>query len=966
MKKRSAAAVVLLAAAGARADNVAQPLPFTQAWTNGGLITVSDDWSGVPGVIGYRGDDLTTVTGTDPQTIVADGTTTPVDVNQNRSDPNVFATGGVTEFDGIANPVVALQGSGTADTPFLLLHLNTTGASNVTVSYNLRDIDGSADNAVQPVALQYRVGSSGTFTNVAAGFVADATTGPSLATLVTPVSVVLPALADNQPQVQVRIITTNAVGNDEWVGIDDIEVTTGSLTLSVSDVAVDEGQSGTTTATFTVSLSAPAPPGGVSFDVTTQDDTATLADNDYVALSLPGRTIPEAGTTATFAVTVNGDAAIESDERFFLNVTNVTGVTVADGQGEGTITNDDFVITPIHTIQGPGTASTLLGNIVTTVGIVTGVKSNGFFVQTPDGAVDGDPDTSEGILVFMAGTPPPAAAVGNEVRVTGTVAEFVPSQDPASPPLTEIGFATVAVLSTANALPAAVPLTAADTDPAGDIEQLERFEGMRVSVASLTVIGPTLGSVNEPTATATSSGVFHGVVTGIARPFREHGVQVPDPLPAGAPCCVPRFDGNPERLRVDSDGQTGAAVLDVSAGTVVTGLVGPLDYGFRTYTILPDPGAPLTVTGGAIPTAAPLPRASEFTVASFNVQRLFDTADDAGTSEPVLSTAAFDARLAKASLAVRDYLHAPDILGLSEVENLSTLQALALRINSDALTAGEPSPAYDAYLVEGNDVGGIDVGFLVKTAAVAALTPRVTVNAVVQEGASATYLNPNTGAFELLHDRPPLRLDAVVHASGGGNFPVTVIVNHLRSLNGVSSEEPSGTGTEGARVRAKRAAQAEFLADLVQGRQVASPGERIVLVGDFNAFEFNDGYVDSMGTIVGAPTSPDEVVVASADLVNPDLANLAAAEPAEERYSYVFDGNAQSLDHVVVNQALVAATYDRRLRHPRTDADFPETARNDGATPTRLSDHDALVAYFDADALAGTDLIFRDGFQAGP
>jgi predicted extracellular nuclease len=242
--------------------------------------------------------------------------------------------------------------------------------------------------------------------------------------------------------------------------------------------------------------------------------------------------------------------------------------------------------------------------------------------------------------------------------------------------------------------------------------------------------------------------------------------------------------------------------------------------------------------------------------------------------------------------------------------------------------------------------------------------PRVTVNAVVQEGAATTYINPNTGLPETLNDRPPLRLDGIVNDATGGAFPVTVIVNHLRSLNGIASETPDGSGTEGARVRAKRAAQADFLADLVQARQTASPGERIMLVGDFNAFEFNDGYVDSMGAITGTPSPADEVVAANSDLVNPDLTNLAGTEPPDQRYSYSFDGNAQSLDHVVVNQALVAATYDWRLRHPRIDADFPETARNNSATPTRLSDHDALVAYIDA--FAATDVIFRDGFQSGP
>ncbi len=57
----------------------------------------------------------------------------------------------------------------------------------------------------------------------------------------------------------------------------------------------------------------------------------------------------------------------------------------------------------------------------------------------------------------------------------------------------------------------------------------------------------------------------------------------------------------------------------------------------------------------------------------------------------------------------------PDILGVQEVENLATLQALAARLNQDAVTAGDPNPDYQAYLDEGNDVGGIDVGFLVRT-----------------------------------------------------------------------------------------------------------------------------------------------------------------------------------------------------------------------------------------------------------
>ena len=138
------------------ADSVAQPLPFAQDWTNTSLIQVNDDWSGVPGVIGYRGNALTASTGTDPQTILIEGTS-PVNVNANQAAPNTNTTGGVAEFhsETVPNPTIALQGSGTADAPFILIHLNTSGMTSIQVAYLLRDLDGSIDNAIQPVALQY-------------------------------------------------------------------------------------------------------------------------------------------------------------------------------------------------------------------------------------------------------------------------------------------------------------------------------------------------------------------------------------------------------------------------------------------------------------------------------------------------------------------------------------------------------------------------------------------------------------------------------------------------------------------------------------------------------------------------------------------------------------------------------------------------------------------------------------------
>ena len=199
--------------------------PVLQSWSDTGLVSADDDWSRVPGVLGYRGDGMVGAPGVDPRGVVADGSGTPVDVTANRPDPRaVGLPAGVTEFE-LADPVVAIQGSATASAPHLVLSLDTRGRADVSVRLVLRDIDATSADAVSPVALQYRVGASESFSAAPGAYVADATTGPSGATLVTPVRTTLPAAADDKPLVQLRVITTNAAGQDEWIGIDDIEVT---------------------------------------------------------------------------------------------------------------------------------------------------------------------------------------------------------------------------------------------------------------------------------------------------------------------------------------------------------------------------------------------------------------------------------------------------------------------------------------------------------------------------------------------------------------------------------------------------------------------------------------------------------------------------------------------------------------------------------------------------------------------
>lgn len=212
--------------------------PLIQDWNDTTQVTVDNDWTNVISYQGFRGDGLTTSAGTDPQTITADGQATPLDVNANESNPDTLTTGGVTEFE-IANPTMALKGSDTADAPHLMLYVDTTPCplnKSVSIRYNVRDLDGSANDAVQQLALQYRIGTTGDFQNVPAGFVPDATE-PNAATKVTAKLVNLPGSIINNPQVEIRFITANAAGTDEWIGIDDINIgcffpTAAQLTLA--------------------------------------------------------------------------------------------------------------------------------------------------------------------------------------------------------------------------------------------------------------------------------------------------------------------------------------------------------------------------------------------------------------------------------------------------------------------------------------------------------------------------------------------------------------------------------------------------------------------------------------------------------------------------------------------------------------------------------------------------------------
>lgn len=213
--------------------------PYVQNWSDTVSISQDDNWDNFIAIMGYRGDNLTAAEGVNPQSVLAAGENTPVDVIANQSNPNTLVQGGVAEFDGIGNPTVALKGDATADAPQLVIRINNKNCPDskaMTVSYTVRDLDSTANNAVQQVALQWRLGDTGDYTNVPGAFIADATE-PNAATKISNVFVTLPHLVLSQDRLYLRILTTNAVGSDEWIGIDNITVgcyvtTSASATVS--------------------------------------------------------------------------------------------------------------------------------------------------------------------------------------------------------------------------------------------------------------------------------------------------------------------------------------------------------------------------------------------------------------------------------------------------------------------------------------------------------------------------------------------------------------------------------------------------------------------------------------------------------------------------------------------------------------------------------------------------------------
>jgi predicted extracellular nuclease len=653
---------------------------------------------------------------------------------------------------------------------------------------------------------------------------------------------------------------------------------------------------GTPTGTFGGAVVQTASTGTLSLDNT--GDTITLSD-DTPAL----RASVTYGAEADVAQSLTLDPDITGTA--FVRHTTATssgGALFSPGTLINGSTFSGCALT-IPQIQGDGLASPYVGQTVVTRGnIVTALDTNGFFIQTPDGADDGDADTSEGIFVYTSSAP--TVAVGDEVDVRGTVAEYYD--------FTEITSPTVTVNSSGNTVP--LPVTLDATTPVGTQPwpaiELERYESMLVEVTG---------------ARATSASDQYGDVTMTSGPgliFREPGIEYPGL--AG----LPVYDGNPEVFDLDPNGLL-LPEIEVFGGATFDA-TGPLGYSFGDYQILP---VTLSLTNPTLPRGVRLRAPGEFTVATQNFYRIYDTADDPAKDDDVFTAQEYADRLNKASLQVREVLGAPDILGVQEVENITVLEDLAAEI-----AAADPTLNYTAVLEEGWDIGSIDVGFLVRD------TMTIVNWYQVQRDDTFDY----GGTTYILHDRPPLLLEAT-YSAGIMDIPLSVLVVHNRSIDDTSD-----------RVRVKRWTQAYRISQFVQSYQETYPDIPLVVLGDFNGFEFTSGYVDPLGQITGSP-DPLGAMYPATDEVDPDLTNQIFNLPAEERYTYHYDGDAQALDHILTSASAADMVVEMQAGRGNTDA--PRTYMDDPDTPLFCSDHDGLVLYLRTAAVG--DRVWNDLNQDG-
>ncbi|GAA3621537.1 endonuclease/exonuclease/phosphatase family protein [Lentzea roselyniae] len=555
----------------------------------------------------------------------------------------------------------------------------------------------------------------------------------------------------------------------------------------------------------------------------------------------------------------------------------------------------------IHDIQGVTRTSPLLGQKVTNVpGVVTGTRATGdrgFWIQDVTGQ-DSDPRTSEGVFVYTAGSVP-TVAVGDNVLVSGTIAEYRPGGG-SKQTLTEITQATTITLSKGNPVPAPVVVKnlpdAYLPAPGGDIEQLplqpqtyaldllESLEGTLVQVDDVRVVGPS-SSFGEVWVTVNPN---------------------QNPTPRGGSIYTGYDQPNSGRLKIKATPLPEANVGDVFAGATV-GAIEYTDFGGYTLAAL-KLGQHVSANLQREITAQQ--KESELSVATYNVENL----------DPSDAQTKFD-RLAD---GVVTNLRSPDVVVLEEIQdnngtvNDGTVAAdQTLQKLSDAVVA-KGGPRYQWRQIDpengkdgGQPGGNIRVGFFFNPQRVSFVDRpggdfKTPVEVVKKNGRAALSVSP--GRIDPLNDawtdsRKPL----------AGEFKfrgrtVFVVANHFTSKGADDAIhgriQPPNRSSEVQRVK-----QAAALKAFTEQIRAIDKGANVVLAGDLNDYQFSP----ALKALTG----------------DGNLKALIETLPVNERYSYVFEGNSQTLDHIVLSRNITRFGYDV----VRINAEFSDQA----------SDHDPQI-----------------------
>lgn len=863
---------------------------FLQDWSNIGMITAADNWSGVESIVGYKGQGVTSGTAKDPRTISGEGAALNTPFVLANQTSGTISNGGIAEFQ-LSDPTIGMKGSGSANAPQLVLYMDATGRQDLRFSVDLRDLDGSATNAIQQIAVQYRIGDSGAWLNLPGGYVADATLAGS-ATMVTHLDLALPAAANNQGQVEIRIITTDSAGTDEFVGLDNLSVVSAPFVVVADTTApvvassnpVDGATMVNAGANLVLSFSEPVTLGTGSITITDNaGDSRTIVVTDASQVTLSGQTLtinPQADLKpgATYQVSLDSGSVLD-----------LAGNAYSDSDAnplEFTVTPP---LTPIYAIQGASHTSPLAGRSIVTSGVVTAIDTSGtkgYWIQ--DAAGDGSDATSD--AVFVASSTTSAVKVGDLIQLVATVQETTTgvANNLSITQLTNVQ--NLSVISSGNVIAPTVvgtggrvvPNAVIESDPGSfnpavdALDFNESLEGMLVTLKDVQIVGKA--------GTSTTFAVTDGGAN--ASGMNERGA-------------ITRSEGdpNPERIEIFNDtGVLPGLSTNYSVGDRIGDVTGVMSYYNGFYEVLPTvtPGAGQHAVIGRETTAL-AGDDSHMTVGAYNVDNL------AATSAA--------AKFTQLALDIATNMRAPDMLGLEEIQDNNgsgsgvLASDLTMKALIDAIVAAG-GPQYQFVVIDpalANSTGG---AFDTNIRNVILYNP-----ARVSYVADSAHLlaDPNTADGDTFAGgRKPLVADFLFRGEA-----VTFVSVHNTERTG--SDEPFGhnhPGNAGNDVR--RIDQGSAVQQFVQQQLQTNPDARIVVAGDFNGYHFENSV--------------------SQLEANGALTNLVRTLPANDRYTSSDEGNNDQLDHVLVSSKLA------------TGAQFDNVHLNTNLAQAGASDRDAVLA----------------------